>query len=353
MRFAVADWDKPNHWKVLLSGGRALRLTRSEFLVWDWRAEGVDALVVESAHLKERNPFSVAQVYFEEELNAWVPSVPMYLFSAKVTKKARTEFRIDDKEEDTSAIAQYLQSLPEPLSALKRFYAPDKCPKRAGWDERNRIRKEACMQYNLFRTEKHGLGMKDLYELQPVEHCASLLEAAFDSLDEDVKDVFAIRKSRNGMRFDITPVMSAYCCAFDKDGEARAGSPAYIVKDIIGLHCFGVPNLIRANFMHFKIGPTDAAGRARITRSTRRLIAAFKLTATNIAVPPGTNKHVAVSPTKPYVPLGTKMNAGDKTSLVAKNDVLARDQEPCHQEGLLTKEDVLARDQQPCQEAAI
>lgn len=265
-KLVTADWDAPQTWKIARWDGTYEQITRQEFLANKWYVEGTTHLVVEGAHLKERNEFSVAQVYSDLELNAWQPPCEVLLFPARLAPKV-LQFAEQQKNHDALALQMYLAAHPRTLRCLKKFQPPVLDFSRASWTWRDGVRDDITRMLNVTRAQWKGMRDEEMEALPYIQHCRSLVEQFIDDLTPEQQAQFRIKRGKAGPRkgavvFDSpTQIFTAYACVYNLQGQLRTNPQGQfigvgaVLNQVVGLNHSHMPNLARANFMHFGLRP--------------------------------------------------------------------------------------------------
>lgn len=291
-RIAAADWDAPDTWKVSYPDDTIVPFTPAEFLRGEWWRPDIDCLVVENAHLKERNGFSVAQVYEEAELEQLALPAPIKLFPGKLARRYDV-YTEGDKLHDSLGLRKYLENDTKMLRCLKNFQPPSEYDK-SSWEWRDKIRDDVGAMINIMRVKWRGVAEGQLDQFEQIAHMRKLVDSFYDELPEDVIEQFQLRKGKvkplkGRTRFgSVTQVFTVYALVFDMDGNLRTNDRGEFygvdaaVNKVVGLNHSHMPNAARANFMHFGLKPKyrnaadPQAAKAEFTKNIKCLVRAFR-----------------------------------------------------------------------------
>jgi hypothetical protein len=286
----TADWDAPSTWKCAYPDGTASQFTKTEFLRNEHIRPGITTLIVEAAHLKERNEFSVSQVFTVDELNAWTPGIDVLLFPEKIAHKVLREGQ-QTKDRDSESLLSYINAHPNTVRCLRKF-TPPQLQDNSSWEWRNELRDDICKMLNILRAQWKDVKDKDLDAIPQVAHCRKLVTSFIDELTPEQRAQFRVKVGKVGERkgevcFESpTQLFTLYSCVYNMRGELRLNPSGEfigvdtVMNKIIGLNHAYMPNLIRANLMHFGLRPkTKKAGienhtqtKAEFTRNVRKMI---------------------------------------------------------------------------------
>lgn len=292
---AGADWERDG-WHVSVAGAPARKYTRAEFLAEPFA--DVDVLLIEAAHLKERNPYSVAQVYSADELRKLASRDKIKLFPGRETYKAsnytghtveKSDVRgnlvsVPDKTKDPESIALYAAAHPEKLAAWKLYRNAD--ANRALWPARDKLRDDIREAMNQIRVAWNAKPTAERYALPEVADFCALLDRNFDAIPEDVKDQFGIKRGRNGIRVErMSAAITVYLACYTREGELRLNPQGRFIGvrfilDAIGMSHSFQPNMARSQltwhgmryFDKKASDPIDKAARSRYMLNLRKLI---------------------------------------------------------------------------------
>lgn len=280
---AAADWDAPSLWRISYPDGCKQNLTREEFLRCEF-SKRFDVLVVEAAHLKERNELSVAQVYSKDELNNWRPYFEVKLFPAKSTPKALEKVGLQKNKDDAEAIRFLVRSRPDIFVSLKPFVAPKNNQKKINSHmHRTAIREDIARTYNIFRAKLKTMTCDEARDMPEIVRCRARVESFYDSLSEEMCEQFNIRYMKKGPRKGLllfespTQMMSAYYTVFDKDDKLRVRPDGkfvgirYLRDDVIGLSHSHQPNLMRSNLIFWGMR-TSKLSKQQFTRNFTKML---------------------------------------------------------------------------------
>lgn len=261
---AGLDWERDG-WRVSVAGSSAVRVSR-EALLTD-PLDGIDAVVVEAPHMRERNVYSVAQVYTEEELErlafrkkvrlfpcALAPRAARYAGNVLPTDKPNV-FK-PDKTKDAESIAAYAVAHPAQLQSWKRYKLPHEDAARSKWTARDDLRDALREALNPLRVAWNGKLTAERYALPEVVRFCDLLNAQYDALTPEVRAQFGITRSKNGMRVARMPAaITLYLALYERDGTLRRcpkGHPygTQFVLDAIGMSHSNKPNMARSQLTY-------------------------------------------------------------------------------------------------------
>lgn len=292
INIAAADWDAPDTWKVSYPDNTVVPFTPAEFLRGAWWRPEISCLVVENAHLKERNGFSVAQVYEEGELEKLALPVPIKLFPGKLARRY-DQYTEGDKLHDSLGLRRYLEDNPKVFRCLKDFQPPSEYDK-SSWAWRDALRNDIGAMINIMRVKWRGVAEGQLDKFEQIAHMRKLVDSFYDDLPEEVIEQFQLRKGtrkplKGRTRFgSVTQAFTAYALVFDMDGNLRTNDKGVFygvdaaVNKVVGLNHSHMPNAARANFMHFGLKPKyrnaddPQVEKAKFTKNVKCMIRAFR-----------------------------------------------------------------------------
>lgn len=291
------DWERDG-WRVSFNGSSARHVSRDDLLHEDF--DGADFVVAESAHFKERNAYSVAQVYSERELQQLTFRSKLRLFPGmpgQLARAARDVGHVLDKQDkygrplpnkelDAETMAAYALKYPEKLRSWKRYRLPGSDPSRRLWEERDRLRDDLREALNPLRAAWSTMPTAQRYALPEIERFCQLLDTAYENLDDEIREQFGIKRTRNGIRVEkMTPAITAYLCVYDRDGNLRRRPDGgfigvgFIVK-AVGLCNSYRPNMARSQLTHYGMrhykGGREGGERSRYMRNLRRFLAILR-----------------------------------------------------------------------------
>lgn len=231
----VADWEGKNiEWRVW-DGSQESNVSKTDMLNGALWSNGPIRLVIEHAHLHERGPLSVAQVYNRVELEQfWVASqdagAKIQAFPQRLTQRARTEGGYTSKEEDPKAIYDFILNRPE--VSLKNW-RPRTTEDTAFYQVINQMRHNMTTRLNEMRPE-YDPGNPD------VRHAVDLLETFASDLPENIQRQFGLEfyrtskkghyekeslkpplKPKGGARTGFNVIMAIYVAIYDGDQNLR------------------------------------------------------------------------------------------------------------------------------------
>lgn len=229
----VADWEGTLKWRLWTtssssSGGNETFASREEMLDGTaWGRKKVN-LIIENAHLHERRPLSVAQVYTADELvtlynNALNTGTTVLAFPQRLSQRARVESKITSKSEDPKAIAKFVMNHPE--IALKRW-RPLRQKDKELHEVMNAIRADMTERLNIMRSSN--------YKDDDAKEGQKVITAIAGKLTKDCREYFGLEQLNKSGDFK-TPkwaqMMPLYVCVFDGTGRLRLNNQ----KKFIGL----------------------------------------------------------------------------------------------------------------------
>ena len=284
------DWERDG-WRVSYGGEPATKLSREALLLEDFPA--VDVVLVEQAHMRERNPYSVAQVYTADELARLPFRDRIRLFPGKkIPDAARFAGNIKgtddygrgipDKDKDAESLATYGLAHPESMKSWKPLYLAGEDPSRRLWPARDATRRPARGgQPDPRGVEQHGHG-GEVRAAWVARFCA-LLDDNFDALTPGIKEQFGIRRSRNGIRVErMSSAITVYLAVFDRDGNLRTRPDGgfigcRFILSAIGMSHSHRPNLARSQLTHYGMrhykGGKAGGCRGEYMRNLRNFVA--------------------------------------------------------------------------------
>ena len=255
------DWERDG-WRVSKNGMPAKRVSRADLLKMPF-AEA-DVVVVEQAHLRERNAYSVAQVYDLDQLRKLACAEKIRLFPGKTVHKAslfagNVTGKLDafdrptpDKNKDAESIASFASAHPEKLYSWKRFVLPENDPSRRLWAARDALRADLQEALNPLRVAWNNKPTAEKYQLPEVVDFCALLDRVYDDLTDGIKEQYGIKRGRNGIRVDkMASAITLYLCVFHRDGRLRLNpSGKFIgirfILDSVGMSHSHKPNMARS-----------------------------------------------------------------------------------------------------------
>ena len=299
-RVVGLDWDRDG-WRASLDGLSPTKISRADLLTEDF--SGFDVVIVEGAHFKERNPYSVAQVYSADELASlkFLDRVQLFPSMAGQLAKASRETgcilyeadgvtpklddlgrTIPDKERDSEALALYSKAHEDKRATWKRFHLPGQDPARRLWPYRDELRDDLREALNPLRAAWNAMGTAEKYALPEVADFVALLDKGFDDLPEGVIKQFGIRRSRNGIRVErMTAALTCYLAVYTRDGQLRTRPDGgfigiRFILDTIGMSATYRPNMARSQLTHHGMrhykGGREGGFRSEYMRNLRNLL---------------------------------------------------------------------------------
>lgn len=293
-RTVGVDWERGIGWNVSYAGLPTVTISKEDFLHEPF--DGYDVVIVESAHLKPRNVYSVAQVYTEDELRVLACKDKIRLFPSmpgQLAKAAREVGNVSDKvndwgaampdkDKDAETLALYAGGNPKKVAAWKKFYLPDEDPYRHLWEPRDELREELKLALNPIRQAWNNMKTAEKYALPEVVDLCALIERNFDKLPDDVKTQYGIRKTRNGVRIEkMSSAITVYLSVRTRDGELRTRPDGQFIGvrfilDAIGMSGTYMPNMARSQMTHHGMrhykGGRDGGHRIEYMRNMRHLV---------------------------------------------------------------------------------
>jgi hypothetical protein len=291
-RVVGLDWEKDG-WRVSLDGAAATKMSREELL--DEEFPGFGLVVVEQAHMKERNVYSVAQVYTADELRALkcrskirlFPGMPGQLAKASravgnvLDKTDDYDRALPDKVRDAETMALFAKSSPGRVASWKPLRLASEDPSREFWPARDALRDDLREALNPLRSAWNAMPTAQRYTLPEVATFCALLDDNFGALTDGVKDQFGIRRSRNGIRVErMASALTCYLAVYDRDGELRTRPDGgfigiRFILDAIGMSSSYRPNMARSQLTyhgmrHYK------GGRSAYMRNLRHFLAMLR-----------------------------------------------------------------------------
>lgn len=291
VRVVALDWERDG-WRVSYGGEPATKLSREALLLEDFPA--VDVVLVEQAHMRERNPYSVAQVYTADELARLPFRDRIRLFPGKkIPDAARFAGNIKgtddygrgipDKDKDAESLATYGLAHPESMKSWKPLYLAGEDPSRRLWPARDALRDDLREAVNLIRAAWNSMGTAEKYALPEVARFCALLDDNFDALTPGIKEQFGIRRSRNGIRVErMSSAITVYLAVFDRDGNLRTRPDGgfigcRFILSAIGMSHSHRPNLARSQLTHYGMrhykGGKAGGCRGEYMRNLRNFVA--------------------------------------------------------------------------------
>jgi len=157
------DWERDG-WRVSYGQGVGVKMTRAALLNEPFTAAAL--VIVEQAHMKERNAYSVAQVYTAAELAILACRDKVKLFPGmpgQLAKAAREVGNISgevneygtplpDKEKDAETMALYAAKSPQRVCTWKPLRLAGEDPSRRLWPARDALRDDLREALNPLRS---------------------------------------------------------------------------------------------------------------------------------------------------------------------------------------------------------
>ena len=242
----VADWEGKNiGWRVW-DGTQELHVSRDDMLNGILWASGPVRLVIEHAHMHERGPLSVAQVYNHNELTQFFAASQnagslIQAFPQRLTERARTEgihpdegvryAELDNpKQYDPRAIYDFVLNRPEVSLKNWRPRTPDDT---AFYEIVNEIRQDMTIRLNDMRPDYDP-------ENSDVQHAVELLEIFASGIPEITQQQFGLEfyrtnrighwqqgdlksplKASGGARTGFNVIMAVYVAVYDSEQNLR------------------------------------------------------------------------------------------------------------------------------------
>ncbi len=241
----VADWEGKNiGWRVW-NGTQESHVSREDMLNGILWSSGPVRLVIEHAHLHERGPLSVAQVYDSDELAQFWASTQdvgaqIQAFPQRLTERARVEGEYTSKEEDPKAIYDFILNRPEVSLKNWRPRTPEELE---FFGVVNQIRHDMTVRLNEQRPDYDP-------ENPDVRHAVELLESFASDLPENVQRQFGLEfyritragqynqgdlkpplKAGGGARTGFNVIMAIYVAVYDSEQNLRLNEEG----DFIGM----------------------------------------------------------------------------------------------------------------------
>jgi hypothetical protein len=254
--------------------------------------DDADVVVVEQAHLRERNVYSVSQVYTLDELRKLRCAAKVKLFPGKLVWRA-SEFagNVDSdgkpiKDFDAESIAVYSAAHPAQRASWKRFVLPENDPARRLWPYRDALRADLQEALNPLRAAWNAMPTAQRYALPEVKRFCDLLNDVYDQLTPGIREQYGIRRTRNGIRVErMASAITLYLAVYTREGRLRTRPDGgfigvRFILDAIGLSHSHKPNMARSQLTwhgmrHYKGG---RAGRQRCAymRNLRHFLALMR-----------------------------------------------------------------------------
>lgn len=299
--FVGLDWERDG-WRMSIAGSAPIKVTKADLLTST--LDEADLVIVEQAHMKPRNAYSVAQVYTQKELDAlpfrdkviMFPGMPGQLAKAartvgnilrdsdgnpvlKTVQGTDYKTTVPDKELDAATMALYAvgrcaswRPLVRSQSSAERL-----------WPARDALREDLREGLNPLRAAWNAKLTAEKYALPEVADFCALLDANFDALTDGVKEQFQIRRSRNGIRVEkMTPAITCYLAVRDRSGALRTRPDGKFIGvrfilDTIGMSGCYRPNMARSQLTHYGMrhykGGRDGGHRNEYMRNLRNFLA--------------------------------------------------------------------------------
>jgi hypothetical protein len=315
------DWERGN-WRASYAGQPSVLMTRDELL--EETFPGVDVIVVEQAHMQERNDHSVAQIYFAGELESMAARAKIKLFPSmpgQLAKAARAVGNVQkndagepvlkpvqgtsyytsvpDKTKDAETMSLYATLSPDRLRSWKPLRGIDESPSRHLWPARQQLRDDLRIALNPLRSAWAHKQTAERYALPEVDRFVRLLADNFDAIPEGVKQQFGISRVKKmvtaagkptkeskigyGIRVKhMTAAMTVYLSAYTLDGDLRLNpdggfTGVRFILDAIGMSSSYRPNMARSQLTHYGMrhykGGRDGGFRSEYMRNLRHFLA--------------------------------------------------------------------------------
>lgn len=312
---AGLDWERDG-WRVSINGAPCIKIGRDELLTMTF--DGVDLVIVEQAHMKERNVYSVAQVYTADELRRLACRSKIKLFPGmpgQLARAARTvgnvrrdatgepvledrggyKVTVPDKDRDAETMALYAAASPERVATWKPLRLDEDDPSRRLWPARDALRNDLREALNPLRTAWNAKSTAEKYALPEVADFCALLDANFDALTAGIKEQFGIRRSRNGIRVErMSAALTCYLAVYTRNGELRTRPDGgfigvRFILDAIGLSSSYRPNMARSQLTHYGMrhykGGRDGGARSEYMKNLRQFLAIMRDAASDPLTP--------------------------------------------------------------------
>lgn len=311
------DWERDG-WRVSEAGKPSCSLPKDALL----RAKFLDAdyVVVEQAHMRERDVYSVAQVYTRDELQQLPFKDKLRLFPGmpgQLAKAARDVGNVTgetneyggllpDKAKDAETMAQYAAKHPQRLRSWKKFRLPDEDKSRDLWPARDALRSDVGTAMNQLRVAWNNMRTAERYALPEVADFCALLDRNFDRIPDGVKEQYGItrgKKKPHAIRVErMSAALTVYLLTHTRDGRLRThnGKPLgmrFMLKTV-GLCNSYKPNMVRSQLTHHGMrhykGGRDGGYRSEYMRNFRHFIRLLQSDAlTNDSAPDALTLHSA------------------------------------------------------------
>jgi hypothetical protein len=299
--FAGLDWERDG-WRVSVDGAPATKVSRDALL--GMKFDGVDHVIVEQAHMRERNIYSVAQVYTADELDSLACRAKVKLFPGMPGQLARAAREVGnitdkvneyghplpDKTKDAETMALFAKKSPNRVSSWKPLRAVNLDPSRRLWPARQALRDDLKEALNPLRSAWNVKPTAERYALPEVVRFCELLDRIFDDLTDGIKEQFGIRRSRNGIRVErMSAAITCYLAVYTREGERRSRPDGgfigiRFILDAIGLSSSYRPNMARSQLTHYGMrrykGGRGGGCRSEYMRNLRRFLAIMRDAAT-------------------------------------------------------------------------
>lgn len=306
------DWERDG-WRVSHNGEPAVKVGRNELLTMPFAA--AELVIVEQAHMRERNAYSVAQVYTSDELETLAcrnkvklfPGMPGQLARAarevgNITDKVNEHGKpLPDKTKDAETMALFALNSPARVATWKPLRIGQEDPSRRLWEYRDSLRDDLREALNPLRTAWNAKPVAERYALPEVANFCLLLDANFDKLTGGVKEQFGIRRSRNGIRVErMTAAITVYLSVATREGQQRVRPDGEFIGvrfilDAIGLSSSYRPNMARSQLTHHGMrhykGGRDGGHRSEYMRNLRHFIQFLRDSLTGDSVPDSLTMH--------------------------------------------------------------
>ena len=299
------DWERDG-WRVSYCGQPAVRMSRGDLLADEF--PGVDLLIVEQAHMRERNIYSVAQVYSKDELLRLAARGKVKLFPGmpgQLSKAARAVGNISgavnnyghplpDKTKDAETMALFAMQSPARVASWKPLVSNSS---RTLWEPRNALRDDLREVLNPLRSAWNSKGIHERYALPEVADFCALLSQHYEHLPAAVREQFGISQKRlttkdgtptaasrvaNGIRVErMSAAITCYLLVYTRDGQLRVRPDGRFIGirfilDAVGMSSSYVPNMARSQLTHHGMrnykGGRDGGCRSEYMRNLRHFL---------------------------------------------------------------------------------
>lgn len=299
-----ADWERKGQWLISRNGDPQYSLTRDEFK----HATFADAsdLIIEAAHLQERNKRSLAQVYELDELREIACADRIRLFPGKKTYKASLyagnaivevgpdgkSKTVCDKTKDAESLAKYALDHPLQLASWKTFKLPENDPSRKLWPPRADVREDVDLRMNELRAEWRGVGSPARHQLPEIAAIVGVLDANYSRLSQSVKEHYKLtylqRSHELRVGTKLSELVTAWMCVVNSDGTLRTRPDGEFVgidflRGAVGMSHKSVPNLARSQLTYHG-GSLFVGTRGEYMKNLRNIMQMFRdgLTTSNL-----------------------------------------------------------------------